>query len=114
MPRALRILLALFVALAAVVVLFGWIGWRRLTRGLPTAAQIRATPPPAGSQPLGFSSIPQPMIDAVTTAEDEDFFLHHGINYLELTRAAVTQRPASSTITRQLAWWLEPGNRKAM
>ncbi len=74
-------------------------------------------------QPI--QTVPQVMVDAITSAEDKSFFSHSGINYLSLARAVVHnvrnwgsgKRPlGASTITMQVAknFFTEEERRKAV
>ncbi|MCU7959980.1 MAG: penicillin-binding protein 1A [gamma proteobacterium symbiont of Bathyaustriella thionipta] len=59
--------------------------------------------------PVNFSQIPQPMVDAFVSAEDDRFFEHPGVDYQGLLRAAMQlaisgkKRQGGSTITMQVA-----------
>ncbi len=59
--------------------------------------------------PLGLEDIPQQMVDAFISAEDDDFFYHHGVDFFGLARAAWflfwsgEKRQGGSTITMQFA-----------
>ncbi len=59
--------------------------------------------------PLSYEEIPQPMIDAILSAEDERYFEHPGIDATGITRAAISyllsgeKRQGGSTITMQMA-----------
>ena len=59
--------------------------------------------------PLRLENIPQQMIDAFISAEDDDFFNHHGVDFFGLARAAWVlfwsgeKRQGGSTITMQFA-----------
>jgi penicillin-binding protein 1A len=59
-----------------------------------------------------IAAIPKPVIDAFVSAEDKNFYTHHGIDPLSILRAAITdvgrlrsnRRPiGASTITQQVA-----------
>ena len=69
------------------------------------------TRPSAGSS-CRFAAIPKPVINAFISAEDKNFYSHHGIDPLSILRAAMTdigrlrtsRRPiGASTITQQVA-----------
>ncbi|MBA3979804.1 MAG: peptidase, partial [Alcanivorax sp.] len=59
--------------------------------------------------PIAYEDIPKPFIDAITSAEDERFFRHNGVDLRGLTRAATELaryreiRSGGSTITMQVA-----------
>jgi len=59
--------------------------------------------------PARYDEIPEQMVNAFLAAEDQHFFIHHGIDPLGLMRAAVTlittgeKRQGGSTITMQVA-----------
>ncbi len=59
--------------------------------------------------PLRYEEIPQQMIDAILSAEDERYFEHPGIDATGITRAAIEylttgeKRQGGSTITMQMA-----------
>ena len=62
------------------------------------------------SQPVEFDQIPQVMVDAVLSAEDDGFFSHSGVDYFALLRATVQLavnrgriRSGGGTITMQVA-----------
>lgn len=58
---------------------------------------------------LSYDEIPQQMVDAITSAEDDNFFEHSGIDYTGIVRAALRNASegevvqGASTITMQLA-----------
>ena len=61
---------------------------------------------------IGFNDVPDPLVKAIITTEDRDFFNHHGINFRGILRAAVRRydidpnspiaRQGGSSITQQL------------
>ncbi|SCY36917.1 penicillin-binding protein 1A [Nonlabens sp. Hel1_33_55] len=55
--------------------------------------------------PVSFEELPQNMVDALVSTEDERFFEHSGIDWYGTMRAVVFlgQRGGASTITQQLA-----------
>ncbi|KQC32513.1 penicillin-binding protein [Nonlabens sp. YIK11] len=55
--------------------------------------------------PVNFEDLPQNMVDALVSTEDERFFEHSGIDWYGTMRAVVFlgQRGGASTITQQLA-----------
>lgn len=59
--------------------------------------------------PVAFKDIPQPLIDAVLSTEDQHFYEHPGVDFLGLARAAVVlvstgqKSQGGSTITMQVA-----------
>jgi penicillin-binding protein 1A len=59
--------------------------------------------------PLTIEEVPQPLIDAFLSAEDDNFFEHSGVDYKGLIRATVQlaltgkKRQGGSTITMQVA-----------
>jgi penicillin-binding protein 1A len=108
--------------------------WLLLLRGLPSADSLLTYEPPLPSNiraldgtpvysfarerriELGFDEYPARLVQAFTSAEDKDFFHHHGIDYLGIVRAAwqgvrsgSTPR-GTSTITQQVAKNLLVGN----
>ena len=54
--------------------------------------------------PVSFEELPQNMVDALVSTEDERFFEHSGIDWYGTMRAVVFlgQRGGASTITQQL------------
>ncbi len=60
-------------------------------------------------QPIDYSEIPQPYIDAILSAEDDQFYAHHGVSIKALLRAASQLlttghiQTGGSTITMQVA-----------
>ncbi len=66
-------------------------------------------------QPIGYSALPQPLIEALIAIEDERFYRHSGIDYQSLVRVAfktvlLQEQSAGggSTLTQQLAKNLYP------
>ena len=59
--------------------------------------------------PLEYSEIPEKMTQAIIAAEDENFFVHNGVDYKGLSRAVVDlvttgqKKSGGSTITMQVA-----------
>src|SRR4051812_3157898 len=61
---------------------------------------------------IGFRDLPDPLVKAIVTTEDRDFFNHHGINFRGILRAAISRydadpnspiaRQGGSSITQQL------------
>src|SRR5947209_20233212 len=61
---------------------------------------------------IGFKDLPDPLVKAIVTTEDRDFFNHYGINVRGILRAAVRRyeiepnsplaRQGGSSITQQL------------
>jgi penicillin-binding protein 1A len=116
----------LFVLVGAAVV---WFAWARFAPDLPSIAGLRSYQPPlmtrvyAGNGQLldelatqrrvlvPFSAIPKPLQNAFLAAEDQNFWIHPGIDPVAIVRAGVWDlmhlgsghRPlGASTITMQL------------
>jgi penicillin-binding protein 1A len=59
--------------------------------------------------PIHFSEIPKNMVYAIVAEEDNRFFEHHGVDYLGVIRAAISNyrqgriKQGASTVTQQLA-----------
>ena len=59
--------------------------------------------------PIPYDQIPKDMVNAVIAEEDNRFFEHHGVDYLGVLRAAVSNyrqgrvKQGASTVTQQLA-----------
>lgn len=59
--------------------------------------------------PIPFEQIPKRMVDAVVAEEDNRFFEHHGVDYMGVLRAAISNyrqgrvKQGASTVTQQLA-----------
>ncbi|MCE9543353.1 MAG: transglycosylase domain-containing protein [Verrucomicrobia bacterium] len=59
--------------------------------------------------PIAYEQIPKEMVNAVVAEEDNRFFEHHGVDYLGVLRAAVSNyrqgrvKQGASTVTQQLA-----------
>jgi penicillin-binding protein 1A len=60
------------------------------------------------SQPVALADVPQPVIDAFLAVEDNEFFVHHGVNVRSLFRATLSNFASegpiqgASTITMQV------------
>ncbi len=60
------------------------------------------------SQPIDLAQVPGPVIDAILAVEDNEFFLHKGVNVRSLVRATLSNfasdapRQGASTITQQV------------
>lgn len=122
-----RLLLALILLGASGVTLVMTASFLYLGPQLPSAAQLREVTfqiplriysrdgdliGEYGEQrrtPIAYEDIPKPFIDAITSAEDERFFRHNGVDLRGLTRAATELaryreiRSGGSTITMQVA-----------
>ncbi len=125
--RRLKLTAFAFLSLLIVGAVTGGGTYLWFSRSLPSVGQIRADQFPIVSEVydengevigeffverryiLAYDQIPQGMIDAITSAEDADFFEHGGIDYVGIVRAAVKNVAAgeveqgASTITMQLA-----------
>ena len=59
--------------------------------------------------PVPYDQIPKAMVDAIVAEEDNRFFEHHGVDYMGILRAAVSNyhqgrvKQGASTVTQQLA-----------
>ncbi len=123
----LRTFLGIVVVVSAVVVGVVYSAYLYVRQDLPSASEIRniklQTPLRVFSSdgtliavfgdmkrtPLGLEDIPEQMIDAFISAEDDDFFHHYGVDFFGLARAAWLllwsgeKRQGGSTITMQFA-----------
>jgi len=60
-------------------------------------------------QPVSYERLPQALVDAVISAEDNRFYSHTGVDYMGIFRAAITNylqgriAQGASTVTQQLA-----------
>ncbi|MFZ4811309.1 MAG: transglycosylase domain-containing protein [Ilumatobacteraceae bacterium] len=60
------------------------------------------------SQPIALSQVPKPVIDAILAVEDNEFYVHKGVNVRGLMRATLSNfasdapRQGASTITQQV------------
>ena len=60
------------------------------------------------SQPIALTQVPAPVIDALLAVEDEEYFVHHGVNLRGFFRALLSNfssdapRQGASTITQQV------------
>jgi len=60
-------------------------------------------------QPVTYERLPQALVDAVISAEDNRFYSHTGVDYMGIFRAAITNylqgriAQGASTVTQQLA-----------
>ena len=60
------------------------------------------------SQPITLAQVPTPVLDAFLAVEDEQFYLHHGVNLRSFARALLSNfstdapRQGASTITQQV------------
>lgn len=60
------------------------------------------------SQPVGLDQVPQNVLDAILAVEDNEFFIHKGVNVRGLVRATLSNfasdapRQGASTITQQV------------
>ena len=129
----LRKLMGGLLGAATLLVLAGgavvWLAWMRFAADLPSIGGLRSYMPPlmtrvyAGNGQLldelatqrrilvPFSSIPKPLQDAFLAAEDQNFWIHPGVDPVAIVRAGVWDllhlgsghRPlGASTITMQL------------
>ncbi len=116
---------ALFVLIAAV--------WIYFASGLPSSQTLLAYQPPLPTNirgydgapvqtfarerrvDLSYDEIPPLIVQAFTSAEDKDFFSHHGIDYTGVVKAVFNYTthigrggrvPGGSTITQQVAKYL--------
>src|SRR3954469_7040602 len=113
--------------LGAVGLVSGLGGYAYFSRNLPSVDQIRSDGFPIASEVydehgevigeflverrylLSYERIPKQMVDAITSAEDSDFFEHGGVDYGGIIRAALKNAESgesaqgASTITMQLA-----------
>ena len=132
--RLLRRVAGGVLALALLVVAVGgfvaWRAYESFAAGLPTVATLRSYQPPVMSRVYSgnsellaelanerrifvpYSAIPKLVSDAFISAEDQNFWVHGGIDPLAILRAAVTdlrnlgtgRRPiGASTIAQQVA-----------
>jgi penicillin-binding protein 1A len=135
--RSVRRLARLLSVLASVLMLgvvaaaaVGYVAWQRLAAGLPNVDALKSYQPPVMSRVYAdngqliselaterrifvpYSEIPKEVRQAFISAEDQNFFVHPGIDPLAILRAAVTdvlnygsgRRPVgASTITQQVA-----------
>lgn len=83
--------------------------WRTTPSADDLPARVAAIGAAAGTRPLAPGQVPLLMEQAAVAAEDERFYVHHGLDTVGTARAAwadVTQRcfcEGGSTITQQLA-----------
>ncbi len=60
------------------------------------------------SQPVSLAQVPEPVLDAILAVEDNEFFVHRGVNVRSLIRATLSNfasdapRQGASTITQQV------------
>ena len=125
--RRLKLLGFAVLSLLVVGSISGGISFWYFSRNLPSVSQIRADEFPTVTEVydengevigeffverrylLAYDEIPQRMVDAITSAEDADFFEHSGIDYMGIVRAALKNAAegevvqGASTITMQLA-----------
>ncbi len=119
-------------ASAALFVLFAAM-WIYFAAGLPSAQTLLAYQPPLPTNvrgydgnpvqtfarehrvDLSYDEIPPLLVQSFTSAEDKDFFHHHGIDYTGLVKAVFNYTthlgrggrvPGGSTITQQVAKYL--------
>lgn len=124
--RSIRLLLALLVAAVIAYVLL----WTLFLRGLPSASALLSYEPPLPTNvraldgapvysfarerrvELAYDEFPERMVQAFISAEDKDFFSHHGIDVLAFgngvyeyfTKMGTGERArGGSTITQQVA-----------
>lgn len=124
-----RLKLVVFAGLSLLIVgcISGGGSFWFFSQNLPSVSQIRADEFPTVTEVydehgevigefyserrylLSYDEIPDEMVDAITSAEDADFFEHSGIDYMGIVRAAVRNASegevvqGASTITMQLA-----------
>jgi penicillin-binding protein 1A len=135
--RIAGVLLGLLVLAAAGGGTAAWLAWRHFAAGLPDVQGLRDYQPPvmsriyAGDSRLlaelaterrifvPYAAIPDLVKRAFVSAEDQKFFVHHGVDPLAILRAAATdvmqmgqgRRPiGASTITQQVAKNMLLGN----
>ena len=125
--RRLKILAFAVISLMVVGCVSGGGGFWFFARKLPSVDQIRADEFPTVTEVydengevigeffserrylLSYDEIPQGMVDAILSAEDDAFFEHSGIDYMGIVRAALKNategevKQGASTITMQLA-----------
>lgn len=71
-------------------------------------------------QPVKFAEIPQIVVDATLAAEDKRFYTHPGVDYIALTRSAVTNvrsgrtSQGGSTITMQVVKQIYTSSERSM
>ncbi len=130
------LVLASLVAVTWVAVMSHW-WWTCGRRGCPTPAELQAWHPGEGGLLLArdssvvgalsvvrrvnvpLSVIPRHVRNAFVAVEDRRFYLHHGIDWRGVARAAISNmksgsvREGASTITMQLARNVFLGNRAA-
>ncbi len=122
---------ARWIAAAIGLVLIGWaVIWFMFARNLPSAERLLAYEPPLPTNvraidgspiysfarerrtELAYDEFPEQLVHAFLSAEDKDFFSHHGIDYLAfangvfeyVTKMGSGQRArGGSTITQQIA-----------
>jgi penicillin-binding protein 1A len=131
--------LGVLAVLAALVVLYG--AYRHYAADLPDIAGLKTYEPPVMSRVFAadgsliaelaserrifapFDAIPPVVRDAFVAAEDQNFWIHRGIDPLAILRAAITdlshlhdnRRPVgASTITQQLAKNMLLGNERTL
>jgi len=122
-----KILLFSSLGLLAVVFLAGVVFLWQLSKDLPSLTKLERIDPEMATQVYSadgeiihsfftynrtytpFEKIPQPVIDALISTEDRDFYTHWGINLKGIARALMVDiahmdfRQGASTITMQLA-----------
>ncbi len=135
--RILGALLGLLVLAIGLGGAAGWVAYRHFAAGLPDVQGLRDYQPPvmsriyAGDSRLlaelaterrifvPYAAIPDLVKRAFISAEDQKFFIHHGVDPLAILRAAATdvmqmgqgRRPiGASTITQQVAKNMLLGN----
>jgi penicillin-binding protein 1A len=122
-------------AYAAGLLLIGYaLIWLFFARDLPSVDKLRTYEPPLPTNvraidgapvhsfarerrvELAYAEFPPTLVQAYMSAEDKNFFRHHGVDYFGIVRAVVTNltqsgRPiGASTITQQVAKNLLLGN----
>ncbi len=125
--KRLKLLGTVAAGLVLVGLVSGMGAWMYFSRNLPSVDQIKADGFPIATEVydehgevigefyverrylLSYDRIPKKMVEAITSAEDSDFFEHGGVDYFGIVRAALKNAEqgeaaqGASTITMQLA-----------
>src|SRR5689334_23233651 len=124
--KVLYLISGLIVAGVAIFALIGLYVWK-VSQDLPPVSKLREYEPPVPSvlfdregkilmllgnenrKLVDYKDVPKVMVDAVLSAEDDQFFKHEGVDVLGVVRAMINNVKAGkfsqggSTITQQVA-----------
>lgn len=107
LKRLLVVMLFVMIAYAGRLTIIGYINYNRVIDEIGLESTIENIQ--GREDYVSVDEVPKTLLNAIVSTEDKRFYSHHGIDYVSLTRAAMTNirymsfKTGGSTITQQLA-----------